>query len=106
MLTNEEERTMVKVLIRRQTKENTEVEVHDSLVEYRVAAMRQPGYISGETLVSTSNPREILVISTWHSLEHWKAWQRSEQRAKLAKLLEPLIADEQVTSYYIAAREG
>ncbi len=96
---------MVKVLIRRQTKENAEVEVHDSLVEYRVAAMRQPGYISGETLVNTSNPREILVISTWRSLEHWKAWQRSNQRAELAKLLGPLISEEQVTSYYIAARE-
>jgi len=96
---------MVKVLIRRQTKENTEVEVHDSLVEYRVAAMRQPGYVSGETLVNTRDPREILVISTWRSLEHWKAWQRSTQRAELAKSLGPLIAEEQVTSYYIAARE-
>jgi heme-degrading monooxygenase HmoA len=105
MLTSEEERTMVKVLIRRQTKENTEAEVHDSLVEYRVAAMRQPGYISGETLVNTRDPREILVISTWRSLEHWKAWQRSKQRAELAKSLGPLISEEQVTSYYIAARE-
>ena len=97
---------MVKVLISRQIKEDMEAKVHDSLVEYRVAAMRQPGYISGETLINTSNPQEILVISTWHSLEHWKAWEGSKQRAALAKLLGPLIAEEQVTSYYIAAREA
>lgn len=96
---------MVKVMIKRQIKENTEVKVHDSLVDYRAAAMRQPGYVSGETLVNTSNPHEILVISTWLSLEHWKTWQGSKQRVELANSLRPLVAEEQISTYYVAARE-
>ena len=97
---------MVKVMIKRQIKENTEVKVDDSLVDHRAAAMRRPGYISGETLVNTANPREILVISTWLSLEHWKTWQASKQRKELAGSLRPLVAEEEVSIYYIAAREG
>lgn len=96
---------MVKVMVKRQTKKDTEVEVHDSLVELRAAAMRQPGYVSGETLVNTANPREILVISTWLSLKHWKAWQESRQRVELGDALRPFVLEEQVSTYYIAARE-
>ncbi len=96
---------MVKVMIKRQTKKETEVGVHDSLAELRAAAMRQPGYVSGETLVNTANPREILVISTWLSLKHWKAWQESKQRTELDEAFRPLVAEEQVSTYYIVARE-
>jgi heme-degrading monooxygenase HmoA len=96
---------MVKVMIKRQTKKDTEVEVHDSLVELRAAATRQPGYVSGETLVNTSNPREILVISTWLSLKLWKAWQESKQRMELGHALRPFVVEEQVSTYYVAAKE-
>jgi heme-degrading monooxygenase HmoA len=97
--------TMVKVLIKRETKKETEVKVHDSLVALRAAAMRKPGYVSGETLVNTANPREILVISTWLSLKQWKAWQESKQRMALDDALRPFVLEEQVSTYYIAARE-
>jgi len=96
---------MVKVLIKRETKKETEVKVHDSLVALRAAAMRVPGYVSGETLVNTANPREILVISTWLSLKQWKAWQESTQRMVLDDALRPFVSKEQVSTYYIAARE-
>lgn len=96
---------MIRVMIKRETKEHTEVKVHDSLVHLRAAAMHQPGYVSGETLVNVDNPHEVLVISTWLSLEHWKAWQGSRQRIELADSLSPVVSEEQISTYYIAARE-
>jgi len=43
----------------------------------------QEGYISGETLVSTDDPQEFIVISTWQSLEDWITWRDSKKRREI-----------------------
>jgi len=63
------------------------------MLELRSAGMRQPGYITGETLRESDNPSVFMVISTWMSLEAWKAWQTSRQRLLIEEMMEPLIKE-------------
>jgi len=55
------------------------------LIELRALAVRQPGYISGESFFNLDNPEECLVISRWTALEHWKKWMRDPRRIELEK---------------------
>ena len=53
------------------------------LIELRALAVRQPGYISGESFFNLENPKECLVISRWTALEHWQEWMRNPRRIEL-----------------------
>ena len=95
---------MIKVIIERHAKESKNVTL--PLRELRAAAMHQPGYITGETLVSTEDDSLVTVISTWRSLEDWKKWETSETRAKLYQQIEPLLVEKPVvTTYRIMSTE-
>ena len=77
----------VKILIKRSISQEIAPVVRPLLVELRAHAMKQPGYISGETLKSIDTPGEYLVISTWESLDEWNKWHNSQER----KILEDRI---------------
>jgi len=95
---------MIKVIVERHVKEGNSLP--PLLREFRTAAMHQPGYITGETLVSTEDKSIVAVISTWRSLEDWKAWETSETRARLYQQIEPLLAEKpRVRTYQIMATE-
>jgi heme-degrading monooxygenase HmoA len=64
------------------------------LRDIRVQAMKQPSYVSGETLVNTEDRSSIVVISTWQSLKEWRNWRASETRAKLEKETEAFLLKE------------
>jgi heme-degrading monooxygenase HmoA len=57
-----------------------------------MAALPQTGYVSGETLINTENRQVVTVISTWKTLEDWRKWESSEQRAKINEQIEPLLS--------------
>ena len=95
---------MIKVIIERYLKEAESLA--PLLRKLRAEAMHQPGYVTGETLVSTEDKSIIAVISTWHSLKDWKAWETSETRARLYQQIEPLLAEKpKVRTYQIMATE-
>ena len=83
---------LVKVFIKRQIKDGSETEAFALLKELRAVAMKQDGYISGETLVSADDPLQVMVVSTWESREEWLKWLASEDRLvvdqRLAELQE------------------
>jgi heme-degrading monooxygenase HmoA len=96
---------MVKVMIKRHLKEGKAKDVFSLLKEQRVNAMNQRGYLKGETLMSYQNPRCLLVISSWQSMENWLSWKESEERianeAKLEQFLEsPTEYDEYIFGTY------
>ena len=94
---------MVRVVIERHLKEGKRVDLMPLLRELRSAAMKQPGYITGETLASTGAPSIISVLSTWQSLEDWK---KSEPRIRLYKQIEPLLVEKpKVSIYQVVATE-
>lgn len=95
---------MVKIIVERHVKKGKDI--LPLLRQLRAAALHQPGYITGETLVSTEDTSIVSVISTWHSLESWKAWETSETRAKLYQQVEPLLVEKpEVKTYQIMATE-
>ncbi|MBA7704755.1 hypothetical protein ES703_113573 [subsurface metagenome] len=70
------------------------------LMQLRTAAIHQPGYITGETLVSTEDPSIITVLSTWRSLDDWKTWEKEEARVKMYWQIEPLLKERARISVY------
>jgi len=89
----------VKVFIKRHIREGKVEEALAMLNDFRSKAIRQPGYISGETLVNHYDNRSITVVSTWHSLEDWIQWQESKERETNEAQLENLL--EEPTKYEI-----
>jgi len=103
---------IVKVLIKRHVKKDCEREFFDLLKQIRANAIKQEGYISGETLVSTDDPQEFIVISTWQGLEDWIAWRDSKKRKEIdskikAYQLKPTTYESYVfRKYRISVQKG
>jgi heme-degrading monooxygenase HmoA len=77
----------VKILITRSIGQEVAPVIRPLIVELRAHAMKQTGYISGETLKCIDRPGEYLVISTWQSVADWNKWLASQER----KILEDKI---------------
>ena len=71
----------IKVLIKRKFKAGNMQVASRFLINHRNGAMRQPGYISSETMQSLDDPDKVVVVSMWHSVGDWEAWRNSETRA-------------------------
>jgi len=81
---------MIKVFIEQDCQPGKEVQFRDMLMERRDIAMRQRGYISGETLRELINPSHFKIISTWSTLEDWKTWKGSPQRLLIEEMMESM----------------
>ncbi len=77
----------VKIIIERRFKGLPDVEDIRTINEIRINAMRQKGYITGETLVDTVDNLRVVVLSSWSSLEGWEAWLNSPERQQLEATL-------------------
>ena len=97
---------MIRVIIERQVKKGENFLT--LLRQIRTEAMKQPGYITGETLVNADDHSNIIVISTWQSLKDWKAWEKSERRAKLEHQIDAhLVEAPKVRAYrYLSYKES
>ena len=91
---------MIKVLLERSVKREKYRELLNLIKELRSAALHQPGYMTGETLVSEDDIVKVLVISSWVSEDHWKAWLTSEQRIQLETIADALLEDEVKVGVY------
>ena len=80
-----------KVVIERHTAPHQEHHALAIATELRAAAIRQPGYISGESLIDVNDHTGLVVISTWRDIEDWKRWEVSEERINLEKNMVPLL---------------
>jgi quinol monooxygenase YgiN len=96
---------MIRVIIERQVK--TGKDLSPLLRELRATVMHQPGYVTGETIINMEDRSIIMVVSTWQSLKHWKAWETSEIREGLYQKIEPLLVEKpKVKVYEIMATEN
>ena len=91
----------VKILMERTVAADKQDQLLELLKELRARAVLQPGYISGETLTSVDKPGMHLVISTWHSLRDWKAWENHPQRLEFLTKIERLLTEPSKTSIFI-----
>ena len=77
------------VLIKRVTKQWDNAKLLlPHVIELRALAVRQPGYISGETFFNLDRTEECLVISRWTAIEHWQKWYRDPRRIELNENME------------------
>ena len=81
----------VKVLITRRFKKGKERDFFELLNQMRGRAVESRGYISGQTLVGLDDPQRVVVVSTWHSVDHWLNWQRGEIRTAIDSQLTDLL---------------
>lgn len=80
------ESPVIRVIVEHVTKSKEDSErLMELVVQLRNEAMRQPGYITGETLINQSDPTNILVVSTWSSSEAWDAWDKCEARQTMTQ---------------------
>lgn len=86
--------TMVRVVIEHKVKDIQLVEKFiDVIREVRNEAMKQKGFITGETLVNIDDPTNVLVLSTWESADDWNGWDKAEIRLKLKPQINELLSE-------------
>ena len=81
----------VKVLIERWVKTGYEHAVWERLRDLRSQAVRQRGYLYGETWRSLDNPTIFMVVSVWGSREHWESWANDEFRQKIDEAINLML---------------
>ena len=91
----------VRVIIQREVKPGQEAGLQHLMVQARSKALKAKGYISGETLRAVDNPNNFLVLSTWNSVEDWKAWESDPERAKLQMEMAPLLQGRENCAIYM-----
>jgi len=90
----------VKIIIKRLVPENKEETLRPLLKKLRNLAMDQPGYVTGETFKRVDRPGESLVISTWQSMDDWRKWLLSEERAETQEKIDYLLGEKTVYEIY------
>ena len=83
----------IAVLITRQFKEG-EIKIRQANelnLKLRALATVQPGFISGQSMISQDNPHRIIVLSRWASREDWENWIATPTRKTFIKKLENVL---------------
>ena len=89
----------VKVFIKRHIKEGKTKDVFALLNKFRSDALEQTGYISGETLFNHDDPKKLVVIGMWQSVENWLQWKENPDRKSHEAKMEPHL--EKPTEYEV-----
>lgn len=93
----------VRIIIDRKVKKGKEAEFAKLLRDLRTKAVPSKGYISGETLRALDDHHNYIVITTWQSLDDWKAWEKNPERKKIQNKVEKLLAKPSKTKIYVYA---
>lgn len=83
----------VKLIIERKFKNIVDQKYLDIIDEIRAIALRQRGYVGGETYVNLDDEQEVVVLSAWSDLDDWKNWLENQERAKLEDQLTPHLQE-------------
>ena len=79
----------IEILIKRATDHGNSAKILlPHIIELRAHAVKQPGYISGETLFNIERAEECLVLSRWTKLDHWQNWLKNPIRIALNEEIE------------------
>jgi heme-degrading monooxygenase HmoA len=99
---NREEGNMIRVMIERRCLPGKEDELRNLIQEVRSDAVRRLGYITGETLRASDNPLHFLIISTWTTIEAWKAWESDRRKSFLIDgMMDSLLSEPEVVRIFI-----
>ena len=85
---------MIKVHIKRRVPPDKMEDLRALINQLRSMTAGQPGYIAGETLQRLDQPNESLVVSKWQSIDYWRQWLNSEERAEIQAKIDQLLGEE------------
>ena len=72
------------------------------LLKLRSHAMTYRGFVGAENLINAKDISIVAIISTWESVEDWKAWETSTARREILREAEALLEEElRITIYRI-----
>jgi len=83
----------VKIIIKRYVPASQSQELAPLLRQLRTLAIRDPAYISGETLKRVDGRGEYLVISTWQTLNDWEQWTNNSERNVIQAEIDTLLGE-------------
>jgi len=91
----------IEVMIRRKIKQGPQArQLVPLILQLRVLATYQPGYISGRTLYNVDNPEECMVVSEWHSQTDWSNWMSNPRRKEIQDKIDTLSGKKTEYSIY------
>ena len=90
----------VRIIIERKIKKGKELDLARLLLELRSRAVKQKGYITGETLRDCDDPSTHIVISTWESAADWKSWSGKMERMEVQSKIDNLLTEPSKTKIY------
>ena len=67
----------VTLMVERNVIPGEQESVKGLLRELRSNATRQPGFISGQSVIDVFSPTRVMTITTWTSMSAWEAWENS-----------------------------
>ena len=82
---------MVRIIIERHFKSSEGI--LPLLNQIRREAIKQPGYISGETMVNAKDSSRLIIISNWDNLKDWEAWHASKKRVEMCEKIKPILVE-------------
>ncbi len=83
----------VYVVIKRKFRMNQPEKLFPLLSELNDLAQTQEGYISTQTLQSTEDEADYLVISEWETEDSWDAWFKRKERREIQGRIDSLIGE-------------
>ena len=76
------------------------VKVLPILAELRREALRQKGYLSGNTLLGVEDRSLISIETIWESHKDWKEWVKSETQNSIFRKLKPFLKQKSKIKIY------
>ncbi len=95
----------VKIIIERKFKKEAVGKYLQTIEDLRAKALRQRGYIGGETYVNLDDKREVIVFSAWSNLDDWNMWQDNQERSELEDDLNPHLSSPQKIRAFISSAD-
>ncbi|MBV0931966.1 antibiotic biosynthesis monooxygenase family protein [Marinobacterium weihaiense] len=86
---------MIRVLIERHVAEELSEHYEQASRETLQLAMQAPGFISGEALHDTADPRHRAILATYRSEHDWQLWHASEERRAMMDRIAPMLEHEE-----------
>jgi heme oxygenase (mycobilin-producing) len=83
----------VKVIISRRVPSALSANLRPLLLKLRALAGAQPGYISGETLVNVQDHDDVMVLSTWNTIEQWTTWKSDPRRVEIENAIDSMLGE-------------
>ena len=69
-------------------------------MQLRSHAMQYPGFVSAENLVSEEDFSVVVMLSTWETVENWRAWVESKVTRDLLQQAKAVVMQAaRITTY-------